>query len=124
MIAAARVLRFEPTTTRQRQLLFVLVHWGYGSFVGVGHEVLSRRFGPTPKSTAIFFAGVKTMAFTLLPPLGGTPVPWRWRRDVLATSLVQHAVYAVTTGLVVARLATPAAAEPANSGRFLPRAMA
>ncbi len=99
VVAAARVLRVHPRTTAQERALFALVHWGYGSFVGVGHVVIARRIRREPAATGAFFAGVQVMAFALLPALGGTPPPWRWRRDVLATSVVQHAVYAGAVGV-------------------------
>ncbi len=97
VIAASKVLRVQPRTPGQRRALWLLVRWGYGSFVGVGHLALARRLRE-PAATGAFFAGVQVMAFALLPALGGTPPPWRWRRDVLATSVLQHAVYAGAVG--------------------------
>lgn len=101
--AASRVLHLSPRTAAERRALFALVHWGYGSLVGVAHTALRRRLAPEPLATAVFYGGVQTMAFVLLPALGGTPPPWAWRRDVLASSLAQHAVYAAATGRAAAR---------------------
>ena len=98
VVAASRILRVQPRTALQKKALFALVHWGYGSFVGVGQAALARRVRE-PAATGAFFAGVQVMAFALLPALGGTPPPWRWRRDVLVTSVVQHAVYAGAVGV-------------------------
>ncbi len=36
------------------------------------------------------------MAFVLFPVLGGTPPPWRWKREMLLSSLGVHALYAGT----------------------------
>lgn len=92
--AAARVLRLQPTSRRQRRLLFLLVHWGYGSLVGIPYLWLAHRLTPQSKATGTFYLAIQTMAFALLPTLGGTPPPWAWQADMLATSLVQHGVYA------------------------------
>ena len=92
--AAARVLRLHPTSRRQRRLLFLLVHWGYGSLVGILYLWLDRRITSRSKATGTFYLAIQAMAFALLPTLGGTPPPWAWQSDMLATSLVQHGVYA------------------------------
>ena len=102
--AAARVLHLRPRTDLERRILFAVVHWGYGSFVGVGLQMISRRIRSPQTATIVFYAAAQTMAFALLPALGGTPVPWRWRRDMLTTSLIQHAVYAAATGAATNRL--------------------
>lgn len=91
-LAAATLLRLPPLSPARRRELFYVVHWGYGSLVGSCYAPLSRRFGRRG-AAAMLFAGTQAMAFTLFPLLGGTPPPWRWRRDQIATSLVQHAVY-------------------------------
>jgi len=98
--AAATVLRWQPRTDRQRHALFLLVHWGYGSAVGAGYEVL-RRVLPSRRAAAVaFYAGCQSMAMTLFPTVGGTPPPWRWRPSLLASSLAQHAIYAATVAAV------------------------
>ena len=98
--AAATVLRWQPHTDRQRRALFLVVHWGYGSAVGAGYEVL-RRLLPSRRAAAVaFYAGCQSMAMTLLPTVGGTPPPWRWRPSLLASSLGQHAIYAATVAAV------------------------
>lgn len=94
--AAASVLHYRPRTRAGRTALFLLVHWGYGSAVGAGYPALRATLGDAPRAAAVFYLGCQSMAMTLFPTLGGTPPPWRWRRDILLSSLVQHAVYAVT----------------------------
>ncbi len=101
VIAAATLLRIDPRSRLARQALFHLVHWGYGSAVGIARVALRRV--REPAATALYFAGCQTMACTLFPVLGETPPPWEWSREQLAVSVVQHAIYAgtVSTALTV-----------------------
>jgi hypothetical protein len=99
VIAAATVLRVRPRGAPGERALFHLVHWGYGSAVGIAYEAIRRAVPSRSAASAIFFTGCQTMAFTLFPLLGGTPPPWRWRPDVIAVSLLQHAVYSATVDL-------------------------
>jgi len=102
--AAANAIRWQPRTEQQRRGLFLLVHWGYGSAVGAGHPLLLRGLGSEPRATAAFYACCQTMASTLFSTLGETPPPWRGHRDVLASSLGQHAVYAVAVAVTFRRV--------------------
>jgi uncharacterized membrane protein YagU involved in acid resistance len=45
-----------------------------------------------------------TATFSLFPLLGRTPPPWRWPRDVMATSIGTHFVYVATVAVVDAGL--------------------
>ncbi len=92
--AASTLLHIDPSTDHQRRALFLLVHWGYGSAVGVSYPFVRSRVNNEALAAAIFYGGCQSMAFVLFPVLGGTPPPWRWRRDMLVSSLAQHAVYA------------------------------
>ena len=98
------VLGRRPRTPAQRRAVFALVHWGYGSAVGAGHVGLRRLLGREPAAGLAFFVACETMALGLFPVLGDTPVPWRWRRDLLVTSLAQHGVYAATVAAAGAAL--------------------
>ena len=91
--AAATVLRVRPRSHEQRQALFLLTHWGYGSAVAAGYVIARRHLQPVP-AAALFWSACQTMAMTLFPTVGDTPPPWRWRRDMVVSSLAQHAVYA------------------------------
>lgn len=88
-----------------------LLHWGYGSSVAVGRDLLRRRSVGEPAGTLTFFAATEAMAMSMFPATGATPPPWRWPRDVLATSLAAHLLYAaaVSAALPVTRRLTGAA---------------
>ncbi|HET9690533.1 MAG TPA: hypothetical protein VFP61_05235 [Acidimicrobiales bacterium] len=98
--AAMVVLRIDHLGDVGQRRLGALVHWGYGSAMGMVRVLLGRRLRPRD-ATATYWAGLMAMTGALFPLLGGTPPPWRWRGSVVATSLVQHAVYAATVGAVV-----------------------
>lgn len=113
VIAASTLLRGvagrAPASAGGRRALFLVVHWGYGSAVGIAHAALRRYGVREPLAGAVFFVGCQTMCLTLFPVLGGTPVPWRWRRSVMTTSLGQHVLYAAvvaTTAAAFGRVAT------------------
>ena len=80
------------------------MHWGYGSFVGAGHALLRHALGGEPAAGTVFFLGCQTMALSLFPVLGGTPVPWRWTPRLMTVSLAQHVVYAAAVAGVQAAL--------------------
>lgn len=111
VVAASTLLRAvtgrAPSTPGGRKVLFLVVHWGYGSVVGVAHRGLRSRIGREPTAGVAFFVGCQTMALSLFPLLGGTPPPWRWRRDLLVTSLVQHAIYAAVVAATTDALPPP-----------------
>ena len=96
--AVGVVLRHEAQTDSGRLAYFLLAHWGYGPAVALAHPWLVTRIGE-PRATLAFYAGSQVMAMTLFPTIGGTPTPWRWQRDVLATSFGQHAVYALSVAV-------------------------
>lgn len=106
--AASTVLRYRPRTTAGRTGLFLLVHWGYGSAVGVGYTALRRCTTNDLTAAALFYAGCQAMAMTMFPTLGGTPPPWHWRRSILLSSLAQHAIYAGTVAVTARRFQRPA----------------
>ena len=96
--AAAAVLRHRPATQGGSEAMFLLVHWGYGSAVGIEYVELLRRHGAA-RATAEFYVLCQAMAMTLFPTLGGTPPPWRWPRRILISSLCQHAIYAIAVAV-------------------------
>lgn len=90
--AASTVLHHQPSNDRQRTAMYLGAHWGYGTGLALGYPVL-RAVAPGRGAAALFLAS-QAVAFVMFPAVGGTPPPWRWRRDVLASSLAQHAIYA------------------------------
>jgi hypothetical protein len=103
--AAAAVLHHNPCTAAGRTGTFVLVHWGYGSAVGIGYVGLRRLCRSRRLATLAFYAGCQAMAMTLFPTVGGTPPPWRWQQYILLSSLAQHAIYAGTVAAAESLLA-------------------
>jgi hypothetical protein len=94
--AASAVLRRRPHTPARENAVFLLVHWGYGSAVGIAYSALvadDRRYA---RAAVPFYLLCQAMAMTLFPTLGDTPPPWRWPPRILLSSLAQHAVYAAT----------------------------
>lgn len=104
--AASTVLHWTPNTDAQRRALFLFVHWGYGSAVGVVYPPLRKALRHDRTAIAVFYAGCQTMAMTLFPTIGGTPPPWRWKPSVLVSSFAQHAVYAASVGGAARRIQT------------------
>jgi hypothetical protein len=110
--AASAAMRWQPQGHRQRTALFLAVHWGYGSAVGIGYELLRRIARDERSATAMFYGGCQAMAMTLFPTLGGTPPPWRWKPSVLVSSLLQHAGYAISVAAADHALHTSSWARP------------
>ncbi|MGI8680375.1 MAG: hypothetical protein ACR2LX_17140 [Jatrophihabitans sp.] len=99
VVAASKVVHWNPRSPAGRRVLFNVVHWGYGSVVALEYERFRRLLDNEPAAAAAFFVACQGMACTLFPVLGGTPPPWRWRRDVLLTSMGQHALYAAAVAV-------------------------
>ena len=95
----ASVLRLGDVSDRGDAELGAALKWGYGSAFGLWHGIL-RRSLPEPWASVVFGATLMSATFTLFPLLGKTPPPWRWERDVLATSVGTHAVYVLAVALV------------------------
>ena len=88
----ASIMHLGHVTGRDERDLGLALRWSYGSAFGLWHGVLRRSVGE-PWAAAIFGATLMTATFSLFPLLGRTPPPWRWKPDVLATSLGTHACY-------------------------------
>jgi hypothetical protein len=88
----ASIMHLPHVTGREERDLGLVLRWTYGSAFGLLHGALRRALGE-PWAAATFGATLMTATFTLFPLLGRTPPPWRWRTDVLATSLGTHACY-------------------------------
>jgi hypothetical protein len=88
----AGIMHLPHATARDERDLGLLLRWGYGSAFGLLHGVLRRSVGE-PLASAAFGGTLMSATLTLFPVLGRTPPPWRWRPDVMATSLLTHACY-------------------------------
>jgi hypothetical protein len=88
----ASVLHLPSVSTGEEAALGNLLRWGYGSAFGIMHRTLRRRL-PEPYASLVFGGMLMSATFSLFPLLGHTPPPWKWPRDVLATSLGTHVAY-------------------------------
>lgn len=86
-----------------RPLVEKVMHWGYGSGAALGREALRRAGVGEPAATVAFWVGSTAMAMVAFPVSGATEPPWRWQKDVLATSVGSHLVYAVTVSAALPR---------------------
>jgi hypothetical protein len=90
-------LHLKDAGTAEEVKAGLILRWTYGSAFGVVHSALRQRL-PEPAATIVFGSMLMAATFTLFPALGRTPPPWRWPLDVLATSVVTHALYAAAVG--------------------------
>jgi len=118
-LVAARILGQSDLSDDASFRLGLAVHWGYGSLFGVALVPLRRRLGPAP-AAGLYWAGMMAMACAMFTALGGTPPPWRWRTDVIVTSMFQHLVYAATAATALHWLTRPRPARPARAGTRFP----
>jgi len=95
----ANIMHLSRVTDREDEDLGLLLRWGYGSAFGIWHGLLRRRV-KEPWAAAAFGTTLMTATFTLFPLLGRTPPPWRWHRDVLATSVGTHIAYVTALATV------------------------
>lgn len=93
------VLHLPDVTDREAAELGLALRWGYGSAFGCWHGWL-RRHLPEPWAALAFAATLMSATLTLFPVLGRTPPPWRWPRDVIATSFGTHAAYVLSVAVV------------------------
>jgi uncharacterized membrane protein YagU involved in acid resistance len=95
----ASVMHLPHVTAREDYELGMALRWSYGSAFGLMHGVLRQRV-PEPWASAAFGSTLMSATLTLFPLLGHTPAPWRWPRDVMATSVGTHVAYVVAVAAV------------------------
>ena len=95
----ASIMHLPHVTDREENDLGLALRWGYGSVFGIWHGILHRRFSE-PWASVLFGTTLMSATLTLFPVLGRTPPPWRWPKDVMATSLGTHVAYVVAVATV------------------------
>jgi hypothetical protein len=95
----ASIMHLPAVSAREDWDLGMALRWSYGSAFGVWHGILRRRFSE-PWASAIFGGTLMSATLTLFPLVGGTPPPWRWPPDVIATCLGSHAAYVAAVAAV------------------------
>lgn len=95
----ASVLQLGSVSDRTESELGTAMRWSYGSVFGLWHGILRRRMSE-PWASIVFFATLMSATFSLFPILGKTPPPWKWPRDVLATSIATHVAYVTAVAIV------------------------
>jgi hypothetical protein len=89
----AGIMHLPHVTAREERDLGLLLRWSYGSAFGLLHGALRRSGVGEPWASAVFGGTLMSATLSLFPLLGRTPPPWRWRPDIMATSLATHASY-------------------------------
>jgi hypothetical protein len=95
----ASIMHLPHVTAREEYDLGMTLRWSYGSAFGLWHGVL-RRAVAEPWASAAFGGTLMGATLSLFPLLGRTPPPWRWRPDVMATSLGTHVAYVAAVAAV------------------------
>jgi hypothetical protein len=95
----ASIMHLGKVTDKEDNEIGLALRWSYGSVFGVWHGLLHRRIAE-PWASALFGATLMSATFSLFPLLGRTPPPWRWPKDVMATSLGTHVAYVVAVATV------------------------
>ncbi|HEY3921491.1 MAG TPA: hypothetical protein VGL76_05195 [Gaiellaceae bacterium] len=82
-----------------------VVHWGYGTLLGVLYALAARALRPGAFSGGVGFgAGVWSASYAELVPLGIYKPPWRYPAPELALDLGYHLVYGLAVAEAYERL--------------------
>ena len=95
----ASVMHLGQVTHKQEHELGTALRWSYGSAFGLLHGALYRKVGD-PLASMAFGAVLMSATFSLFPLLGHTPPPWRWPKDVIATSVATHVAYVTAVAVM------------------------
>ena len=95
----ASVMHLPHVTAREDHELGLILRRSYGSAFGLWHGTLRRIVGE-PLASVTFGGTLMGATLTLFPLLGRTPPPWRWRRDMMATSIGTHVAYVAAVAAV------------------------
>jgi hypothetical protein len=91
-----RVDRHPDVVKTHRPRPGIHLRRSYGSAFGLLHGALYHTVGE-PRASLAFGTVLMTATFSLFPLLGDTPPPWRWPKDVIATSISTHIAYVAAT---------------------------
>lgn len=92
---AERIVGIDPPRRTERVVNQVM-RFGYGSAAGLLRAAVDHH---VPLPAVVIFGSTWSGEGAALWALGVAPPPWRWKRDVLVSSIVQHVVYATATEL-------------------------
>lgn len=95
----ASIMHLPHVTDREDNDLGLALRWSYGSAFGLWHGILHRRYSE-PWASVLFGSTLMSATLSLFPLLGRTPPPWRWPKDVMATSLGTHVAYVLAVATV------------------------
>lgn len=95
----ASIMHLPHVTDSEDNQLGLALRWSYGSAFGLWHGILHRRYSE-PRASMMFFGTLMSATLSLFPLLGRTPPPWRWPKDVMATSIGTHVAYVVVVAAV------------------------
>ena len=97
-VAAGKVLGVAPAWDREQRRFAVMVHWGYGTGLGVLRGFMGTVGIGGKDAAALFFAIVWTTELLTLPALDiGVPPAWRWGVEEIAIDGLHHVVYSAAT---------------------------
>lgn len=102
--AAEKVLEVEPTDEDAKSRFSNLIHWGYGTGLGVVRGLLGSAGLSGPAATATHLAIVWGSEQIVLPALNVSAPVFKYGSRATATDLLHHAVYATATGLAYSYL--------------------
>lgn len=97
-----RATGMEPEDDASEERLSYATHWAYGTSLGPGLLVL--RQVDEPARTALFFAGVWSLALALESFANPDEPVTQWGARALAVDLGHHVIYAGATSLAFALL--------------------
>lgn len=104
--AVERSLGVQPTDEQARERFSAVVHWSYGTSWGAVRGLIGAAGIAGPGAAVLHFLLVWGAELVTLPALDVARPPWEWGSEELAVDMVHHGVYATTTSLAYAALAS------------------
>lgn len=95
--AIARLFGVNPSAKHRKMALALAGHVATSVTIGAARGLMARRgVRPAPAGVALFTLAM-VPEIVVVPALGAAAPPWRWSAIDTATSVLHHAVYAVST---------------------------